>query len=41
MLAQMYIALPFSLLNVLAFTATPNGEITFNTLLPLSVFVFL
>ena len=37
----MYIALPFSLLNVLAFTATPNGQISFNTLLPLSVFVFL
>ena len=41
MLSQMYIALPFSLLNVLAFTATPNGHISFNTLLPLSVFVFL
>ena len=40
MLSQMYIALPFSLLNVLAFTATPNGHISFNTLLPLSVFVF-
>jgi len=41
MLSQMYIALPFSLLNVLAFTATPNGQVTFNTLLPLSVFIFL
>ena len=41
MLAQMYIALPFSLLNVLAFTATPNGQVAFNTLLPLSVFIFL
>ncbi len=41
MLSQMYIALPFSLINVLAFTATPEGEIRFNTLLPLSVFVFL
>lgn len=41
MLAQMYIALPFSLLNVLAFNATPDGEVAFNTLLPLSVFVFL
>ena len=41
MLAQMYIALPFSLLNVLAFTATPNGHVAFNTLLPLSVFIFL
>ena len=41
MLSQMYIALPFSLLNVLAFTAAPNGQVSFNTLLPLSVFVFL
>lgn len=41
MLTQMYIALPFSLLNVLAFTATNNGLVMFNTLLPLSVFVFL
>lgn len=41
MLAQMYIALPFSLLNVLAFTATPNGQVAFNTLLPLSAFIFL
>lgn len=41
MLAQMYIALPFSLLNVLAFTATNNGLVMFNTLLPLSIFVFL
>lgn len=41
MLSQMYIALPFSLLNVLAFTATPNGRVMFNTILPLSVFVFL
>ncbi|MBQ9655894.1 MAG: phosphatidate cytidylyltransferase [Prevotella sp.] len=41
MLSQMYIALPFSLLNVLAFTATPEGTVSFNTLLPLSVFVFL
>ena len=41
MLSQMYIALPFSLINVLAFTATPDGRIMFNTILPLSVFVFL
>jgi phosphatidate cytidylyltransferase len=41
MLSQMYIALPFSLLNVLAFTATNNGVVTFNTLLPLSSVVFL
>lgn len=41
MLSQMYIALPFSLLNVLAFTANSSGMVAFNTLLPLSVFVFL
>lgn len=41
MLSQMYIALPFSMLNVLAFTATNYGVVTFNTLLPLSIFVFL
>ena len=41
MLSQMYIALPFSLLNVLAFNATPDGQVRFNTLIPLSIFVFL
>lgn len=41
MLSQMYIALPLSLLNVLAFTANSSGMVTFNTLLPLSVFIFL
>ena len=41
MLSQMYIALPFSLLNVLAFTSDSSGVVVFNTLLPLSVFVFL
>ena len=41
MLSQMYIALPFSLINVLAFTATTRGEVAFNTLLPLSIFIFL
>ena len=41
MLSQMYIALPFSLLNVLAFTANSSGMVVFNTLLPLSVFIFL
>ncbi len=39
MLSQMYIALPFSTINVLAFQTTGNGA--FNNLLPLSVFVFL
>jgi phosphatidate cytidylyltransferase len=37
----MYIALPFSLINVLAFTSTPDGRVMFNTILPLSVFIFL
>ena len=41
MLPQMYIALPFSLLNVLAFNATSEGIVAFNTLLPLSIFIFL
>ncbi len=41
MLSQMYIALPFSLINVLAFTSTPDGRVMFNTILPLSVFIFL
>ena len=41
MLSQMYIALPFSLLNALAFNATPTGMVVYNPLLPLAVFVFL
>jgi phosphatidate cytidylyltransferase len=41
MLSQMYIALPLSLLNVLAFTVDSSGVVAFNTLLPLSVFIFL
>ena len=41
MLSQMYIALPFSLLNILAFTASPEGLVVFNPILPLSVFIFL
>lgn len=40
MMAQLYIALPFSLLNVLAFRATPEG-VVYTYLMPLSVFVFL
>lgn len=40
MLAQMYIALPFSTINVLAFRATGDG-VVYNYLLPLSVFIFL
>ena len=42
MLGQMYIALPFSMINVLAFHGS-QGEVgvSFNALLPLSVFIFL
>lgn len=41
MMSQLYIALPFSLLNVLAFRPTPDGQTAYSYLLPLSVFVFL
>ena len=41
MMAQLYIALPFSLLNTLAFHLTPQGYVTYDAILPLSVFVFL
>jgi phosphatidate cytidylyltransferase len=41
MMAQMYIALPFSLLNTLAFHSTPQGFVAYDAVLPLSVFVFL
>ncbi|MBR2242142.1 MAG: phosphatidate cytidylyltransferase [Prevotella sp.] len=41
MLSQMYIALPFSMINVLAFNGSADGAIRFNTILPLSVFIFL
>ena len=41
MFSQMYIALPFSLLHVLAFRSTGNGDIQYTYLMPLSVFVFL
>lgn len=40
MMTQMYIALPFSLLSVLAFRATPEG-VAYTWLMPLCVFVFL
>lgn len=41
MLGQMYIAMPFSLINLLAF-CTGNGEQpTYNWVLPLSLFIFL
>ena len=41
MMAQLYIALPFSLLNTLAFHMTPQGFVAYDAVLPLSVFVFL
>lgn len=40
MLSQMYIALPLSMLNVLAFRDTADG-VVYTSLLPLSVFIFL
>ena len=40
MLGQMYIALPFSTINILAFQ-NAEGVVTFSTILPLSVFLFL
>lgn len=42
MLGQMYIALPFATINVLAFQADPtSGQVAYNWLLPMSIFVFL
>ena len=41
MLSQLYIALPFSCINILAFHDTMGQGITYSALLPLSVFVFL
>ena len=42
MLGQMYIALPFALINILAFEVSPDGTMHhFDKLLPLSVFIFL
>lgn len=42
MLSQMYIALPFSLINVLAFEVSAvDGQVHYDMLLPLSVFIFL
>lgn len=40
MLAQMYIALPLSTINVLAFRSVDDG-VVYNYLLPLSIFIFL
>ncbi len=42
MLSQMYIALPFSMINVLAFEYSAfDGQIHYDILLPLSIFIFL
>lgn len=41
MFGQMYMALPLSLINVLAFQTTPAGTPTYDMLLPLSVFILL
>lgn len=42
MLSQSYVALPFALLNVLAFQNSPEtGSVTYNPILPLSIFVFI
>jgi phosphatidate cytidylyltransferase len=41
MLSQMWIALPFSCINILAFNNTGEQLAEFNTWLPLSVFIFL
>lgn len=41
MLGQMYIAMPFSMINVLAFQQGEMGRVTFDSLLPLSIFIFL
>jgi len=43
MLGQMYIALPFAMINILAFesTAADGSAIAYDMLLPLSVFIFL
>lgn len=42
MLSQMYIALPFSMLNILAFeNSSFDGQVHYDMLLPLSIFIFL
>jgi phosphatidate cytidylyltransferase len=42
MMSQLYIGLPFALLNVLAFQNDPEIEgVSYNPILPLSVFIFL
>ena len=41
MLSQMYVALPFACINMLAFRSPANGETVYGLLLPLSIFIFL
>lgn len=42
MLSQLYVALPFALLNVLAFqNSSETGSVTYNPILTLSIFVFI
>ena len=42
MLSQLYVALPFALLNVLAFQYNPTeSSVTYNPILSLSIFVFI
>lgn len=42
MLSQLYVALPFALLNVLAFqNSSETGSVTYNPILPLSIFIFI
>lgn len=42
MLSQLYVALPFALLNVLAFqNSSETGSVTYNPILPLSIFFFI
>ncbi|MCP3894142.1 phosphatidate cytidylyltransferase [Bacteroides sp.] len=42
MMSQLYIALPFALLNVLAFQNDPNTHsVSYNPILPLSIFIFI
>jgi len=41
MLSQLYVALPFALLNVLAFQTDKTGAVVFNYIIPLSIFIFI
>lgn len=41
MLSQLYVALPFALLNVLAFHNDADNVVSYNPILPLSIFVFI